>query len=178
MITRAVLVAWLTFVWVALWGDVAVGTAVAGAVVGITLVTVFPPERKLVPVVRPLALGRLAAVFTWRLVVASAVVAWEVLTPRNRINEGIVAVPVFGASDFVITVVANAVSLTPGTLTLDIDQEARTLYVHVLHLHDVETVRREVRELEELVIHAFGDAATIAAMNSAPPPPPIAGGSR
>lgn len=157
MIARLVIVGWLTFVWVALWGDLDAANALTGAFIGSVLVVLFPPERPLFPVVRPVALLHFAVVFLWRLLVASAVVAWEVATPRNRINEGIVAVPVLGASDLVVTVVANAVSLTPGTLTLEVDREGNTLYVHVLHLRDVETARRDIRDLEILAIRALGN---------------------
>jgi multicomponent Na+:H+ antiporter subunit E len=115
--------------------------------------------------IRPIAALRFAVVFAWRLVAASAVVAWEVVTPRNRINEGIVAVPVLGVSDVIVTIVANAVSLTPGTLTLEADRETGTLYVHVLHLHDIETVRDSIRDLAALVIRAFGDARAIAVLD-------------
>jgi len=164
MIARLVLVVWLTCVWVALWGDPSAATAAAGAFIGTVLVVLFPVERQLAPVIRPVALTRLVVVFVWRLVAASAVVAWEVITPRNRINEGIVAVPVLGASDLVVTIVANAVSLTPGTLTLEVDRTGSTLYIHVLHLHDIESVRRDVQKFEELLIRAVGNADAIAAL--------------
>ena len=165
MIARVVLVGWLTIVWVALWGDLAVGTAVAGVLAGIALVARFPPTRPLRFVVRPFAVMRFLVVFAWQLVVASAVVAWEVITPRNRINEGIVEIPVRGASELVTAVVANAISLTPGTLTIEIDRPRGRLYVHVLHLHDVEQVRADIRALEALVIRAFGSERSIASLD-------------
>jgi len=114
--------------------------------------------------VRPVAVVRFLVVFAWQLVAASAVVAWEVITPRNRINEGIVEIPVRGASDLVTAVVANAISLTPGTLTIEVDRPGARLFVHVLHLRDVEQLRAEIRELEALVIRAFGSDRSIAAL--------------
>jgi multicomponent Na+:H+ antiporter subunit E len=162
---------WLTVVWVALWGDLSVGNILAGMLLGLLLVTLFPPSRSMRPFVRPAALLRLAVVFGWRIVAASAVVAWEVATPRNRINEGIVAVPISGGSDLVVTLVANAVSLTPGTLTLELDRPGNILYVHVLHLRDLESVRRDVRSLEALVVRAFGDADSLASLEAQPRDP-------
>jgi multicomponent Na+:H+ antiporter subunit E len=164
VISRLVLVGWLTVVWIALWGDVSAANAVGGVLAGVGLVLVFPPERPLRFVVRPIAIVKFLVVFAWRLVEASAIVAWEVITPRNRINEGIVAVPVRGASELVITVVANVISLTPGTLTIEVDRAHRMLFVHVLHLHDVEAVRRSVREIEILVVKAFGNARAVRAL--------------
>jgi multicomponent Na+:H+ antiporter subunit E len=162
---------WLTVVWVALWGDLSVGNILAGMLLGLLLVTLVPPSRSMRPFVRPAALLRLAVVFSWRIVAASAVVAWEVATPRNRINEGIVAVPISGGSDLVVTLVANAVSLTPGTLTLELDRPGNILYVHVLHLRDLESVRRDVRSLEALVVRAFGDADSLASLEAQPRDP-------
>ena len=77
------------------------------------------------------------------------------VTPRSRINQGIVAVPITGVSDVVITGVANAISLTPGTLTLEVRRDPPTLYVHVLHLRSVEDTRREILYLELLLLRAL-----------------------
>jgi multicomponent Na+:H+ antiporter subunit E len=163
-----VLLAWLTVVWIALWGDVSIANAVGGLATAVVLVTIFPPERPMRFVARPVAVVRFFVVFTWRLVEASAVVAWEVVTPRNRINEGIVEVPARGTSDLVLTVLANVISLTPGTLTIELDRNRRVLFVHVLHLHDVNEVRRSIRELESLVIRAFGSRRAVAALDVGP----------
>ena len=55
-----------------------------------------------------------------------------------------------------MTIVANAVSLTPGTLTLEVSAtEPPVLYVHVLHLHDIEEAREDVRTLTRLVREAL-----------------------
>jgi multicomponent Na+:H+ antiporter subunit E len=156
-------VLWLTAVWVALWGDLTPGNLVGGAVVSTVLVRAFPSAGPgPVGVVRPLAALRFFAYFLYKLVEANFVVAWEVLTPSNEsINEGIVAVPITGASDSVVTLLANAISLTPGTLTIEVRREPPTLYVHVLHLRTVEQTRRQVQELERLALAAFGTEASI-----------------
>ena len=155
----------LVLVWIALWerwswANLASGLLVAGLLVG-----AFPPVRPTLPGrFRPLAVLRFTGYFAWRLVQACAVVAWEEITPSNRINEGIVAVPVRGVSDRLVTLVANAISLCPGTLTLEAEEDPTVLYVHVLHLHDVEAVRRDVQHLEELAIAAFGPVDAVATL--------------
>ncbi|MGI8758062.1 MAG: Na+/H+ antiporter subunit E [Acidimicrobiales bacterium] len=154
---RVLPMVWLVAVWVALWGDLSAANVASGVAVGAVLVGLFPPaSRRRSTRLRPVAAARFATWFAWKLVEASAVVAWEVVTPRTRINEGIVAVPIRGVSDGVITLVANAISLTPGSLTLEVRRRPAVLYVHVLHLHDIEAVRREIRHLEVLAIRAFG----------------------
>ncbi len=100
---------------------------------------------------------------------ASAIVAWEVVTPQSRINEGIVAVPIRGVTRGLTAVVANAITLTPGTITLEVHEHPTVLYVHVLHLHSLEAVRAEVRHLEELAIAAFGPPTSDATVSSEAP---------
>lgn len=154
---------WLVLVWVALWEEVSPGNVLAGVAVATALLAAFPRgEGLLRGRIRPLATARFVVHFSWKLVEASVIVAWEVVTPRNRINEGIVAVPIHGVSDGLVTVVANGISLTPGTLTLEVDRDPTVLYVHVLHLRDIEAVRRDVLRLEELAVRAFGSPADIA----------------
>lgn len=63
-------------------------------------------------------------------------------------------------SEGIVTVVANAVTLTPGTLTVDVhepdDGTPAVIYVHVLQFDDVESVRADVLRLERLAVRAFG----------------------
>lgn len=166
MRARLLTLLWLLLVWVALWESVTVGTVLGGIAVGLVLTTVFPLTRD--PSgghFRPVAALRFLGYFLWKLVEANAIVAWEVITPSNEsVNEGVVAVPITGASDLVITLVANAISLTPGTLTLEIERDPAVLYVHVLHLRTIEQVRLDVLQLEERVLRAFGSEDAIAEM--------------
>ena len=159
---RLLTVAWLTVLWVAFWEDLSVASIVGGLAVAGLLVMAFPlapPGMR--GAFRPAAAAHFALYFMWKLVEASFVVSWEVLTPRNRINEGIVAIPIRGVSDILTTLVANAISLTPGTLTLEIRRPPTVLYVHVLHLHDIDAVRRDAQYLEVLAIRAFGSAEAV-----------------
>jgi multicomponent Na+:H+ antiporter subunit E len=156
MIRSIIVAAALALVWMALWESASLGTALAGLAAGVVVVLVVPLRSEgPKPRVRPLLAVRLLVYFIRKLVVATALVAWEVITPGSRINQGIVAVPMIGVSEGLVTLVANMISLTPGTLTIEVRPEPVTLYVHVLHLRSVEEVRLEVRELEEMAIAAF-----------------------
>ncbi|HEX2063013.1 MAG TPA: Na+/H+ antiporter subunit E [Acidimicrobiales bacterium] len=167
---------WLVLVWVALWEDLSPASVLGGLVTAGALMAGFRLRHAAASsTLRPLGAVRFVAYFLWKLVEASAVVAWEVVTPSDRIKEGIVAVPVRGISDALITVVANAISLTPGTLTLEVDREPTTLYVHVLHLHDIEAARRDIRHLEALAIRAFGSADAVRSLAADGGPPKGAG---
>lgn len=148
--------AWLVLVWVALWETWSWANLLGGLAAGalaVWLVPPHPPQRKLV--LRPFAAIHLLLFFLWKLVEASAIVAWEVVSPRNRIVEGILEIELRGAGDAITTLVANAITLTPGTLTLEARRHPTVLYVHLLHLRDPEAARAEVLRLEELAIKAF-----------------------
>lgn len=167
MIRWPLTVAALVGVWLALWEDISLANVVSGTILSVALLLLFRLPPTLHPgTIRPLAVVRFVAYFAWKLVEASAIVAWEVATPVNSINEGIVAVPIRGVSAALTTAVANAISLTPGTLTIDVDDDPVVLYVHVLHLRDIEAVRRDVQRLETLAIRAFGSADALAALNA------------
>jgi multisubunit Na+/H+ antiporter MnhE subunit len=85
-------------------------------------------------------------------------VAWEVVTPRNdQIREAIVAVPMRVASPSAALLVANSISYTPGSLTVELAGDPQTLYVHVLHFESVEDVVAQVRRLEDLVAAAVNE---------------------
>lgn len=152
---------WSIVVWTALWGSLTVANVLWGAVLGALTLWLLPVQHKdhRVPV-RIVSAARFALLFLWSLVKSSAEVAWEVVTPGSRINEGIVAVPLRTTSPGLITLLANAVSLTPGTLTLEVRHDPPTLYVHVLHVRDVEDVRADVHHLESVALAAFADADT------------------
>ena len=155
----------LVVIWVALWADVSVANVLSGLVVASLVLLCFRPRRGRV-VVRPLAALRLAGVFVVRLLRATVVVARTVVAPRDRIETGIVAVPLSGCSDALATLLADAISLTPGTLTLEVQRDPLTLYVHVLDLRDVEQVGQEVRSLEVLVVRAFGGPEALAGLEA------------
>lgn len=156
MIRRLPAVLWLVALWVALWGRVTPGTVGGGILVAVGVTLAFPAAAPHpAGALRPLRFLRFLAYFAYKIVEANAVVAWEVITPGSRINQGIVAVPIRGASDVVITAVANSISLTPGTLTVEARRNPPTLYVHVLHLHSIERTRRDVFYLEYLLMRAL-----------------------
>lgn len=161
---RYLTVLWLTTMWVLLWGELSAANVAGGIIVATVLVTVFPvapsgPRSRL----RPVATVRFVLHFVFKLVEANLILAWEIATPGNRIREGVVAVPVRVSSGGVVTLVANTISLTPGTLTLEVDLERKVIYVHVLHLHDLEQVRKDLHRFEELALLAFGTPEEVAA---------------
>jgi len=68
------------------------------------------------------------------LVLSSLRVAVDVCRPRLDVCPGVVGIPLRATTDAEITVLANLISLTPGTLSLDVSPDRRTLYVHAMDL--------------------------------------------
>lgn len=84
--------------------------------------------------------------FLWELVVANLRVAAAVLGPSSLVRPGIVAVPLDVTSDAGIALLANLITLTPGTLSLDVSADRRTLYVHCLAVDDPEATVRSIKD--------------------------------
>lgn len=157
------LLLWLTLVWVGLWGSASAANVLGGLALALLLVRGLPLEESPdTSQVRVLPLLRYVGVFAVDLVRASVQVALLVLRPRAVLRQAVVAVPVRGASDRLLTLLANSISLTPGTLTLEVDRARSTLYVHVLDVGPgpgaVERVRGDILRLERLAILAVGSA--------------------
>jgi multicomponent Na+:H+ antiporter subunit E len=170
VIGRAAALGWLLVVWLGLWESASVANVVGGLLAGGVLLLAFPlrddpglnAARTPGPTfwLRPLPVLVFLGVYAWKLLEANLIVTWEVLTPGTRVNEGIVAVPVTGASPLVLALLANAVSLTPGTMVVEITRDPPVLYVHVLHLRSIEQVRLELFRLERLLVRAVGSEQT------------------
>jgi multicomponent Na+:H+ antiporter subunit E len=165
-VTRAVRIAWLTVAWVVLWSDLSAANVASGLLVAGAITLAFDTWRPGGIVLRPLAVARFLGTFAYLLVASTVVVARTIVTPRDRIRTGIVAVPLHGCTDAVTTLIADAITLTPGTLTVEVQRDPLTLYVHALDVRDVEHLRRDVRRLEVLAVRAFGDAAAIAGLDA------------
>ena len=111
MIYRTILGAWLVLVWVALWRDVSAANLVSGVAVAVGVVWLFPPTDRERLKVRPFALLRFLGTALLAIIRANIVVAWEVVTPANQINEGVVAVDLRARHPVVITLVSRPFSL-------------------------------------------------------------------
>jgi monovalent cation/proton antiporter MnhG/PhaG subunit len=149
----------LIIVWMLLWRDVSVGTLVGGTLVGLAIEAARSRSDRPVKI-NPLGMVKFVGRYAVLVFASNARVAWEVITPSNElIREAIVACPLKSDSVTVALIVANAVTFTPGTLSLELADDPRTLYVHVLHFTDAQKVRDSVSELEDLVLQALPQRA-------------------
>jgi multicomponent Na+:H+ antiporter subunit E len=152
-------VAWLAFVWVLLWGtwswaNVLAGVAVAVAVrVLLPLPTIVTRGRVHLP-----TLLRLVRVVTVDLVVSSLEVVWLSVRPGPPPRSAVVRSRVRVRSDLVLSLLVNTITLSPGSVVLEVDLETRVLHTHVLGVRterDLARFQHKVGQLEDLFVGAF-----------------------
>jgi multicomponent Na+:H+ antiporter subunit E len=96
-------------------------------------------------------------VFFRELITANIDVAYRVLAPSMPIDPAVIEVPLRVRTDFAITTIANSITLTPGTLTMDYDEATNTLYVHSIDGSDPEAVVEPIRTWEEYALVIFDE---------------------
>lgn len=137
----------LALVWAALSGEISRESLVGGFLVGYFLLwasrRALGGESYVTKV--PLVL-RFMLYFGWELVLANLRVAYEVITPGHYMRPGIVAIPLDIQKDIEIILLANIITLTPGTLSLDVSTDRRVLYVHSMYVSDTEAFRRGIKQ--------------------------------
>jgi len=140
----------LALIWVFLTGTFTTGNLLAGFFLGYVLLAFalrdkpgFARYVRRVP--RFLAF---IGFFIWELLVSNLKVAYDVMTPTHHMVPGVIAFPLDAKTDGEITIVANLISLTPGTLSLDVSSDRKVLYIHVMYLEDREAVIRSIKYLE------------------------------
>jgi len=98
----------------------------------------------------------LAVIFVYQLILSAWRVAILVLSPKPELKPGIFAYPLKVDRDAEITLLANLITLTPGTLSVDVSDDRRTLYVHAIDCSDPDQTRREIAEgFERRILEAF-----------------------
>lgn len=141
-------VAWvllLALAWTAVNGSFTGEQFLAGVVLGAFVLAIIRPTG-VDPVRRVRRMVFFAGFFLVELVLANLRMARDVLSPRPGISPGVVAIPLDEATDVQLTALANFITLTPGTLALDISHDRKVLYVHGMYVADVEALRRDTKE--------------------------------
>jgi multicomponent Na+:H+ antiporter subunit E len=165
---------WLIALWMLLWGQFTVLSALTGLAVAVFVTRVF----RLPPVELS---GRLnffwglvfVGEFLLALVRGSLIVALQVLDPRRQPGTAIIAVPMVTDDDLIMTHVAVTASLIPGSLIVDIDRDRRVLYLHVIGVNDhdqVDEQRRYVQQWERRIVRVVGSRAQWDAVRAVTPP--------
>lgn len=147
----------LAFGWAALMGSFTLTSLLVGFVIGFLALWVTRPLfAQTGYFARVWRVLRLIGFFFYELIVSSLRVVWDILTPTHNSRPGIVAMPLDAETDAEILLVANLISLTPGSLSLDLASDRKTLYVHAMFVDDPEALRRELKQgIERMVLEAL-----------------------
>jgi multicomponent Na+:H+ antiporter subunit E len=149
----------LAVAWTVSTGQFTVANLLAGLVLGY-LVLLFArrtlgPSNYFAKV--PLVL-RFSGFYLWQLVLSNLRLAYDVMTPTHYMRPGVIAVPLEARTDAEITLLSNLITLTPGTLSLDLSPDRRVLYVHAMYIGKagVEGARQHIKEgLERRVLEVL-----------------------
>ncbi|WP_284757629.1 Na+/H+ antiporter subunit E [Agrobacterium sp. fls2-241-TYG-188a] len=147
-----------TIVWLAISGSFTIPNLVFGIVVAALSLSMVRHQWsesstywRRVPAILFLAL-----LFLKELALSAWTVARLVLTPKMELKPGIFAYPLKLDTDFEITLLANLITLTPGTLSVDVSEDRSKLYVHALDCSDVEATKRSIADgFERRIMEAF-----------------------
>ncbi|MHA7885969.1 MULTISPECIES: Na+/H+ antiporter subunit E [Roseicyclus] len=147
----------LALAWAALTGNITLGGLAVGFVIGSGCLwltrSLFPGCESYFR--RATKWAKLIVLFLYELVVSSLQVVWDVLTPQHKARPGIISVPLTVRREMDVLLVTNLITLTPGTLSLDVTEDGETLYIHAMFADDPDEIRRQIKDgMERWVIEA------------------------
>lgn len=165
----------LALLWVLLWGTFSWGNLLNGLLLAFVVTAVFPLPRAHVGgrVHLPALLAFLGR-FVLDLVTASAQVAWLAVRPAHPPVSSVLVCPVRSSSELVLTVLAEAMSLVPGSLVIEVRPDTSTVVAHVLDAGDdaaVAAFRARVLDVEAQIIRALGTPEDLALLDAPPRSP-------
>ncbi|BAU58451.1 Na+/H+ antiporter subunit E [Halorhodospira halochloris] len=147
----------LAVIWLVLTANVTAPNALFGLILGYIAIAmmqvqfpIFAGYAQRVP-----RFIRFVFFYIWEMIKANARVAYDVLTPEWGIRPGVIAIPLEAHTDGEITVLANLISLTPGTLSLDVSTDRQVLYIHAMYIYDEVELLEEIKELERRVLEVM-----------------------
>ena len=155
----------LAVVWLFVRGvtpETVVGEFLIGLAVGLPVAFAFRrfylPELAVGARLRGLPYaGVYLANFLWELLTANLDVAYRVLAPSMPIEPDVIEVPLRVETDLAITTIANSITLTPGTLTIDYDADRNSLFVHAIDGRDHDAITDPIRTWEDYALRIFDE---------------------
>ena len=151
----------LTLLWLLMWGEITPVLVVGGVLVSLVVLVVFPfPKADWGGSFRPWPFLVLVSRFAFDLVVASFEVAWLAVRPRPLGRSAVIQVQLHTRSDLLLVLTGELVSLVPGSLLSELDEDRGIITLHVLDGdQDLSRVEAQVLAQERRVIAALGSRA-------------------
>ena len=135
----------LALSWCFLMGDVSGPQLLLGALIALVVLLMTRRQLGLTEDFRQLgAIAWWIGMLLLDLVISSLRVAWDIITPGQQSAPRILALPVGDLTPVERVLLANTISLTPGTLSLDTSDDGTVLYIHAMYAEDAEAERRQI----------------------------------
>lgn len=132
----------LIVVWLMLTMKWTLPNLILGVMMSLIAIAVTRPTNV---ALRAYRLFVLSSYFVWEVLAANARICFAILRPRLNLQPAIVAVPVEELTHQELMALATFVTLTPGTLSVDVSPDQSTLYIHTYHLEDADQFRYDVK---------------------------------
>jgi multicomponent Na+:H+ antiporter subunit E len=180
-IKQVVFALMLAGLWMLLFGQFDGYTFALGLVVGLAAMAYSRPlverERRerirqnplratVSTVVRAWAALRLSWLYTYEMIKCNLIMVRDVLRPRPKPTSATFSLEVPDLGPAGTTLLANLITLTPGSLTIDYDERAETLYIHTIYPEDVEQMRRDYRRFARQIFRVIGRQPSEAVLES------------
>ncbi len=137
----------------ALFGSFTLGVFILGLVIGALLLTIYDMEAGRTVYLRDLfKLVRFVLYFIRIMIQANLQVAWEIITPGFNMSPGVIRYPVGDLTPAQITTLSSCITLTPGTIAAEFNEETRVLYIHAMYMADREKSVAQIDELRDRLL--------------------------
>ena len=136
----------LALVWAAITGAFTPLNVAAGFAIGSIGLAVVRGDSGGKYFQRGTLILKLVLLFLYELILSALRVARDVLRPSFKFQPGIIAYPLTTDDDLQITLLANLITLTPGTMSVDVSTDKSTLYVHAMHGDSPEDLCADIRD--------------------------------
>ncbi|WP_041522820.1 Na+/H+ antiporter subunit E [Gilvimarinus agarilyticus] len=151
----------MLMLWLLITNSISPGQWILGAILawGIPYLTQsFWPQSMVLS--SPLLATRFVGLVLWDIIIANMQVALLILGPRQKLQPAFMKVPLELKQDFTITLLANTISLTPGTVTVDLQMDEGYLLVHGLHVTDIEAAIAGIKSRYEAPLKEIFECST------------------
>lgn len=152
LVKRLAAVASLALLWTAMAGRLTGGSLLLGLAAGALVVVVLGVRPRRVP--RPHRIFRWLAFvlyYLWEVVRSNVRLAILVLAPQDRLRSGVIEIPLDLESEFELVLLSNLITFTPGSLVVDVSDDRRVMYVHVIGHEPPEQLRESLEGLARRV---------------------------
>lgn len=155
----------LAFAWIGLNGRFTLDSLIVGVVLGRLLLMLLARGGVLerVEVRRVERALSLLAYLLWQIILANLRLTKDVLSVRPHMRPAIIALPLSVTTDGEILLLSAMINITPGSVALDVSDDRRTMYVHVMNITTLEEAKREIKNgFERRILELTGEKERLA----------------